>query len=263
MIFTWNLVDGDMEILPRPQTRQGIVKDWRGIKGVAGGFALLGRQSSGYIVAHYDWLTRACTVHENGLSTAVPAGLAYVRHCHSVVLLNLFDQLPLLAIDLATGMFAYDKDINQLERRSARRATSSTSGWIRKRSPTQIVAGAARSRRYATPKRSGLTQASDCTSVLRNNSSGQTQKMHGIVLRLMARSRSTIVASSGMSSFHTLTAGKFLLKDKTSVRPPRGNDLGPSVRRSRARQRQKTRAGVLSRSGRTFPQGNKLDLAGG
>jgi hypothetical protein len=113
MIFAWNLADGDMEILPRPQTRQGLVKEWREIKGVAGGFALLGCQSSRYLVAHYDWLTRACTVHEIGLRTTVLVGLAYVRHCHSVVLVNLPDQFPLLAIDLATGMVAYHKDINQ------------------------------------------------------------------------------------------------------------------------------------------------------
>ena len=113
MIYAWNLANGDMEILPRPQTRQGRVKDWHAIKGVAGGFVLLGSQSSRYLVAHYDMVTRACTVHETSIPASAPVELAYVRHCHSVALFNFASQVPLLAVDLVTGTIANSRHFDQ------------------------------------------------------------------------------------------------------------------------------------------------------
>jgi hypothetical protein len=115
MLYCWDLTNGEMEILPRPRTSKGLVKKWHDIVGVAGGFALLGSQDSNCLVAHYDWLTGKCVVHENSVPTSEPIGISYVRHCHAVILFHISLEVPLLAIDLDSGRSAPGKNFIQYQ----------------------------------------------------------------------------------------------------------------------------------------------------
>jgi hypothetical protein len=106
MIYVWNLTNGDIEVLPLPQTALGPIWEWHGVKGVSGGFALLGTRESHYAIAHYDMVKRTCAVYDTPVSASSPVGLAYVRHCHSIVLLHPSSGEPLVALDLAVGTSA-------------------------------------------------------------------------------------------------------------------------------------------------------------
>ncbi len=155
MLYCWDLTNGELEILPRPFARKGLVKIWHDIKGVAGGFALLGSQDSHCLVAHYDWDTGKCVVHETSVPTSEPIGISYIRRCHSVILFHMSLELPVLAIHLNGGGSAPGKGFIQYQ-------SEMTDGDLKKLSNREQSNGLTTNERAQQAMQQFLEVGTDC-----------------------------------------------------------------------------------------------------
>jgi hypothetical protein len=103
-------VDGiDSEILPRPAVDGEVLRSVAAVIGVAGGFVVLGRRRDEPILAHYDFATRTCRVHEAPDwpgEAEDPSSWFYYPDLHSIAWRPSQGRRPSVAIDLSQGEHA-------------------------------------------------------------------------------------------------------------------------------------------------------------
>jgi len=83
LLFTCRIDGTDAETLPRPRVDGPVALLPRTVLGVAGGFVLEGTRQGGCMLAHYDFPTRTCRLHEIGDAHTSLSWL-YYRDLHAI-----------------------------------------------------------------------------------------------------------------------------------------------------------------------------------
>ena len=131
MLHAFKLDDKELEILPRGMVGNAVLTNVERILGVRGGFVACGRNGVTLVAAHYDFVSRRCTVHKlvEDMAQVERAGKLpgvawqwfYFPIFHSVVMATDYGPLNQIAarrdikkiragVDLATGSFYPPRD---------------------------------------------------------------------------------------------------------------------------------------------------------
>ncbi|AGA26453.1 hypothetical protein [Singulisphaera acidiphila] len=93
-------IDGTrMEMLPRVLLKGHPLSRVESIVGVAGGFVVVGKCGSDYVIGCYDFSTRCCTAHSLGTAMATKPEWSYLRSHEALVARNSLG--PIFALDLS------------------------------------------------------------------------------------------------------------------------------------------------------------------
>jgi hypothetical protein len=110
MLYLWKADGTGAEILPRGLVDGQVLTSIEGVVGVAGGFAVVGRDGKRPIVLHYDLVRRTCVCHRPDVAIPPPWLLCYSGRHHAVVMhtpVNDVREAAGCAVDLSTGVWEW------------------------------------------------------------------------------------------------------------------------------------------------------------